>query len=101
MTEERLAEIKKEIEKILEERINPQLGLHNGGATFSGFYDGVVAIKFWGACASCMASSETVENIVYANLKEIPEVKSVEVDESVGDDLLEMARKILRGELKD
>ena len=90
-----------EIQKILEEKVNPTLAAHFGGAILTELDDeGTAWIKMTGACASCGSAQETIENIVAAKLKEsCPYVTSVSLDDSVSEDLLEMARKILNKQL--
>lgn len=94
--------INEKIQKILDETVNGQLAAHGGSASLTEYEDGVAWIKFHGACASCMSSSETLENVVKESIcRELPEVREVRLDDSVSEDLLDMARKILSGELKD
>ena len=94
------AETEKEIQKIIDEVINVKLALHGGSASLTAFEDGVAWVKFHGACASCMSSSDTLEVVVKeAILQKLPEVKDVQLDMTVSGDLLDMARKILSGGL--
>ena len=94
------AETEKEIQKIIDEVINVQLALHGGSASLTAFEDGVAWVKFHGACASCMSSSDTLEVVVKeAILQKLPEVKNVQLDMTVSEDLLDMARKVLSGGL--
>ena len=94
------AETEKEIQKIIDEVINVQLALHGGSASLTAFEDGVAWVKFHGACASCMSSSDTLEVVVKeAILQKLPEVKDVQLDMTVSEDRLDMARKILSGGL--
>lgn len=87
------------IQKVLDEKVNVQLALHNGSAGLTEIKDGVAKIKFYGACASCMASSDTFESVVKKEIKNAcHEVKDVVIDETVSEDLLEMARRILNKE---
>ena len=68
------AETEKEIQKIIDEVINVQLALHGGSASLTAFEDGVAWVKFHGACASCMSSSDTLEVVVKeAILQKLPE----------------------------
>ena len=47
-----------------------------------------------------MSSSETLENVVKESiLQAIPEVKDVRLDDTVSEDLLDIARKILNHEI--
>ena len=59
-----MEEIRQKIQTILEETVNTQLAAHNGSASLSDFADGVAWIRFHGACANCMSSSETLEDVV-------------------------------------
>lgn len=101
MKEEMTMTAEKKIQQILDESINKQLELHGGSAVFTGYEDGTAWIKLNGACASCMSASDTFENVIKAGIMEaLPEVKDVKLDDTVSEDLMEMARKILGGQLK-
>ena len=92
--------IREKIQKILEETVNLQLAAHNGRASLSDFADGVAWVRFHGACANCMSASETLEDVVKeAILQAVPEVKDVRLDDTVSEELLDMARKLLNHEL--
>lgn len=93
--------IEERIQKIIDEVVNVQLDLHGGSASLSYVEDGVAWVKFHGACAQCMSSSDTLELVVKeAIVKEVPEIKDVVLDQTVSQDLIDMARKILNGELR-
>jgi len=95
-----MQEIKEKIQQVLDEKINGQLSLHNGSAELTSIRDGVARVKFLGACASCMASADTFETVVKASIMEaVPEVKDVVIDDTVSQDLLDMARRILNKEI--
>ena len=92
--------IKEKIQKILEETVNTQLAAHNGSVSLSALTDGVAWVRFHGACANCMSASETLEDVVKeAILQAVPEVKDVRLDDTVSEELLDMARKLLNHEL--
>ena len=93
-----IMDVKEKIEKILDDDINMKLVLHGGGATLTSFEDGVAKIRFTGACASCMSQTDTFDEVVKAIIMEsVPEVKDVVVDDTVSDELLDLARQILAG----
>ena len=95
-----MGEIREKIQQILDEKINAQLALHNGSAELTDVTDGIARVKFLGACASCMASADTFESVVKATImEEVPEVKDVVIDDTVSQDLLDMARRILNKEI--
>ena len=86
---------------VILDQLNEQLALHDGSCKLTGIVDGVARIKFYGACANCMSQSDTFDDVIKATLlEEVPNLKDVIVDESMPEDMLEMARKILRGEMK-
>ena len=94
--------MKEQITKVLKEKVDPILSQHYGGAILTGLSeDMIVKVKLTGACASCPSAQYTIEDIVKAIvMEEIPEVKDVILDTSVSEDLIDMAKKILRGEMK-
>ncbi len=92
--------VAKDINEILNVYVNPQLGMHNGSCELTGLEKGVAKIKFLGACAECVASSDTFEDVIKATiLEKVPEVKDVVVDDTVSQDILDLARKILNHEV--
>lgn len=91
--------MEEQIKKVLVEKVNPILGEHSGGAVMTKLEDGVVTVRLTGACSGCPSAQMTTEEIVKEILmEEIEEVKDVKLDTSVSDDLIEMARKLMRGE---
>lgn len=89
------------IRKILAEQVDPVLQEHFGGAELSRFENGIAYVRMTGACAGCPSAQETLEGIIKDFvLGGCPEVKDVRLDTSVSEDLLDMARKILNGEMK-
>lgn len=93
--------MEEKIQAIIDQVVNVQLQLHGGSASLTSYQDGVAWVKFHGACASCMSSSETLELVVKEGIMTaLPEVRDVRLDDTVSEDLLDMARKILSGQLK-
>lgn len=91
--------MKARIERVLKEKVDPVLAAHYGGAVITGIEDNTVYVKFTGQCASCPSAGETLEGVVKEILMaEIPEIKDVVLDQTVSEDLLDMARKILNRE---
>lgn len=88
---------KERVEAVIEEKIAPLLATHGGGITLVSIEDGVVKVKLTGACSTCPSAQETNENLIEGSLMEVfPELKRVELDLSVSEDLLAFARKILK-----
>lgn len=89
--------MEEKIKKVLSEKVDPLLASHFGGVVLSAFEDGVVYVKLTGACSSCPSAQYTIEDVVKGVvLEELPEVKDVVLDTSVSEDLLDMARKLLK-----
>ena len=94
--------MEEQIRTILREQVDPVLQEHFGGASLTKYEDGVAYVRLTGACAQCPSAQETLESVVKdLVMGGCPEVKNVLLDTSVSEDLLDMARKILRGEMKE
>ena len=91
--------MEEKIRKVLEEKVNPILEAHYGGAILTGYEDNVVKIRLTGACSGCPSAQNTIEDVVRVILiEEIPEIKDVVLDTSISQDLIDMAKKILNHE---
>ena len=87
------------IRKVLKEKVDPVLAAHYGGAVLTDYRGGVAMVRLTGSCASCPSAQSTIEEVVKAIVTEnIPEIKDVVLDDSISEDLLDMARKILNKE---
>ena len=85
--------------KVLSEKVDPVLASHFGGIKLTAFKDGIAYVKMTGGCSTCPSAQFTIEDVVKdIVIQEIPEVKDVVLDLSVGEDLLDMAREILKKE---
>ncbi len=94
------ASIENKIQKVIDEFVNPVLAKHYGSCSVSSLEDGVLYVKFSGACGSCPSASETLEDVVKEQImSRFASVRDVQLDNSVSDDLWEMAKKILNKEL--
>ena len=88
-----------QVTAILNKEINPILGEHSGGAVLEKLENDVVTVRLTGACSDCPSAQMTTEDIVKEILmEELDWVKDVKLDTAVSDDLIEMARKLMRGE---
>ncbi len=66
------------IKEVIENEINPQLQLHQGGCELLDVEDGVVTLRLFGGCSGCPSSQITLFNGIVPILKErIPEIKDV------------------------
>ncbi|MDD2215592.1 MAG: NifU family protein [Eubacteriales bacterium] len=92
--------MKEKIQSVLEEKVNPLLASHFGGANLISFENNIAKIRLTGACSSCPSAQFTIEDVVKTIImEELPEVEDVVLDTSVSEDLLKMAHKILNKEL--
>ena len=79
----------RDIQKILEESIQPTVQMHGGSVSLQDFDDGVVTILMSGACSGCAMSTQTlhmgIENMLKYYVKEVLAVKGVEDPNSTVD----------------
>lgn len=85
-----------EIERVLDERVRPQLALHGGDIRSLGCEDGVYRFQLLGACSACPAAGLTAESLVREELLQaVPGLAGAELVQQVSDQLLDQARAIL------
>ncbi|MEA4852982.1 MAG: NifU family protein [Christensenella sp.] len=86
----------KKIEDVLEQKVRPELGGHEGDIEIVSFEDGILKVRFLGKCSNCPSATLTLENVVSASVMEaVPEVKDVVLVTGVSDETWDMAKKIL------
>lgn len=89
--------MEEQIKKVLKEKVDPVLSTHYGGAVLSGYENNIAKIRLTGACASCPSAQYTIEDVVKSIVMEnCDDVQDVILDTSVSDDLIDMARKLLK-----
>lgn len=77
---EALSEIQQQIWDLLEEKIQPALDLHGGGVEYLSFEQGVLNLRFTGACAGCPSSSATLEYGIKQVLQYyFPEIEKIQM----------------------
>ncbi|MFV0516581.1 MAG: NifU family protein [Aminipila sp.] len=92
--------MEEKIKEVLEGKVNPALAGHFGGAALSKFEDEIAWIRLTGACCSCPSAQITLEDVVkQIIMEECDFVKDVKLDDSVSEDLLDMAKKILNKQI--
>jgi Fe-S cluster biogenesis protein NfuA len=72
--------ITQEIEEKLEARVRPILQVHGGDLTLLAVSDGVVSVRFEGACVGCPLRSITMAVTVGPALRAIDGVESVRAE---------------------
>ncbi len=89
-----------QIDQVLEEQVRPRLLSHGGNLTLLGFEEGIVKVRFTGQCSGCPSADLTMETLVRDKLTAaIPQIKDVVLEQSVSEDLLAFAKKILNHEV--
>lgn len=90
-------EVMEQIEQALAQRVRPALAGHGGDIRVESFADGVLRVRLLGQCAGCMSASDTVQELVAAEVTAaVPQVLRVEPVAGVSEDLLDQARALLR-----
>jgi Fe-S cluster biogenesis protein NfuA len=85
------------IERVLDERVRPVLREHEGDVKVVSFEDGVLKVRMQGSCSNCPSAVFDVEQLVAAEVQAaIPEVERVVLAVGVSDELLEMARNLMK-----
>ncbi|MCI7343363.1 MAG: NifU family protein [Fusobacterium necrophorum] len=89
------------IQEYISTKIEPSLRDH-GGSLEIVFYDKVkqeLQLRLLGQCCSCPHSIDTVENFIKTGLQEkFPMLQCISVNTGVSNELLEIAKKMLRRE---
>ena len=85
------------IEKVLDEKVRPDLALHGGNIMVEKLEAGVLYVRLLGACSGCLSADMTMESLVKSALTEaFPDLKDVSLVTGVSDSLLEEARDFLK-----
>lgn len=78
-----------EIEKVLDERIRPELMLHNGNIKLIKLENDRLYVRLTGQCMNCPSAELTLENTVSAVLKKIfPQLGEIILITGVSDELI-------------
>lgn len=86
-----------EIERVLEERVRPELARHGGDIQVEGLESDVLRVRLLGRCSGCPSAELTMESLVEEKLRAaIPALKQVVLVTGVSDALLEQARQLLQ-----
>ncbi len=88
------------ITAVIDKNIAPTLKTHNGGMGVTKIEEGVVTVRLLGSCTRCASANDTLNDFIKIEImNNIPEVKDVLLDDSVPEDMLAFARKILNHEI--
>lgn len=85
------------IEKVMEEKVRPQLMHHEGNVEIREFTEeGILKIQLTGRCAGCPSARITTEEVIGKTImEEIKEVKDVVLINEINPELLDFAKMIL------
>lgn len=84
------------IEGILNERVRPQLALHNGNVQILSYEGWILRIRLLGQCSGCPSAMITTEELIRKEIQDaMPEVQDVILATSVSDELILAAKQIL------
>lgn len=85
-----------EIEKVLDEKVRPNLLLHGGNIKIVRLENGTLYLRMLGQCSGCPSVEITMENLVTTELKEaFPGLGQVSLVSGVSDDLIAEAKRLL------
>lgn len=91
-----------EIEKVLDEKVRPDLAMHGGDIHVEKLEDGILHVRMQGQCSGCPSAELTMENLVNTELKEaFPELEQVVLVSGVSDSLISEAKEMLRRRHRD
>jgi len=83
---------KAKIGEIIHTYINPTLQEHKGWVEPEEWKDGVLTLRFRGACAGCDGIRRTMDEFVIPTLKShVPKIKNVRLNEDISQDLYDLA----------
>lgn len=90
-------DMREQVEQVLEEYVRPMLHSHGGEVRLVDVCDGNVLVELQGACAGCPSADLSTKGFIENTLKAvIPELNAVELEQTVSDELLGFARRILQ-----
>ncbi len=89
-------ELRKDIEAVLNLFVRPQLSNHGGDIEVVDLdEDGILWIEMLGECSGCPSADDTARNLVQKELvTRIPQIRGVEVDSGISDEIIEEAMKL-------
>lgn len=95
-----MATLQDKIEDVLNRSVRPQLKQHGGNVSLVDVHGRTAKVRLLGRCSSCPSAFITTEQLIEKELTDaIPEIDAVVLVQPVSDELLEMAKSILRRDL--
>ncbi len=88
--------MEKQVKEVLETKIRPYLEEHFGNVSLVSCINGIVRVKFEGACQNCPSANVTLEDVVKKTLtSEVDGIVDVIAINETSEDMLAMAKIIL------
>ena len=89
--------LQQEIEDLLSKQVRPQLNSHGGDIELLDVTDDIVTVRLLGACSACPGNLQTMSEVVEEVIKEkYPQIKAVQAETGVSDELIQEALKFLK-----
>lgn len=89
--------MREKLEQVLEEKIRPVLHEHGGEIEVVSLKEGELHFRLLGQCSGCPSAAVTAEELVGREIREaMPEIQKVILDAGVSDEMIDMAKAILR-----
>ena len=85
--------MREKLEQVLEEKIRPVLHEHGGEIEVVSLKDGELHFRLLGQCSGCPSAEELVGREIR---EAMPEIQKVILDAGVSDEMIDMAKAILR-----
>lgn len=84
------------VEAVLENDVRPQLKEHGGDVALVAVDDGICRVKLLGQCSGCPSALLTTREVIgEAIMEAVPQIKSVELDSQVSDELMDFAKSLM------
>ena len=97
MSDLSLEQLTEKVENVIETIINPELNEHGGWIELADVFpeDRAITVRFRGQCAGCHSMDGTLEEVVIPHIrKNVREIRYVEIDDDLADDVWEMAKNL-------
>jgi len=89
--------MEEKIVEIIDNKVRPVLEEHHGNIEFVKLENLTVYVKLLGKCSGCPSARSTLEDVVLGRIREeFEEIKDVVLINDISQDIINMARKILK-----
>ncbi len=90
-------EVRKDIEAVLNLLVRPRLRSHGGDVEVVDLdEEGILWVEMQGECSGCPSAEDTVKELLEKEMtSHIPQIKGVEIDSGLSDEILAEAMKLM------